>query len=221
MSAPLPVVRIVIFAKAPRPGEAKTRLISALGPQGAANLARRMLLHAVEQTGAAGANVVELCCTPADEAWWQALALPATLAISDQGEGSLGERMARACARVIGRGEAILLIGTDCPQLTSTRLRSAVAMLRQADQQADALMIPAHDGGYVALGLRRHHPLLFSDIRWSTSEVAAATQDRFRALGWTCQSLAALPDIDEPADLQHLPRSWGVTWPPADLPPPD
>ncbi|EWS63201.1 transferase 1, rSAM/selenodomain-associated [Hydrogenophaga sp. T4] len=74
---------------------------------------------------------------------------------------------------------------------------------------SDAVMIPATDGGYVLLGLRRFDVSLFLDIAWSTEHVAAATRDRLSALGWSLNEKAPLHDIDEPYDLRWLPTDWG------------
>lgn len=199
-------VRIVIMAKAPRAGLAKTRLIPALGAAGAAQLAQRMLQHTLRHAIAADLGPVELCRTPDDDAAWQGVTLPASITLSAQGEGDLGARMDRVAARVIAAGEALLLIGTDCPALNADALRQIAACL----QSADAVMVPATDGGYVALALRRHDPQLFSNIHWSTASVASKQRERIAQLGWSFACLPPLHDIDEPADLQHLPPEWST-----------
>lgn len=206
MKPVLKPIRIVIMAKAPRAGLAKTRLIPALGADGAAQLAQRMLQHALGEAIAADLGPVELCRTPDDDAAWQGIKLPARLTLSAQGDGDLGARMDRVAARVIAAGEALLLIGTDCPALNADVLRQTAACL----QAADAAMVPASDGGYVALALQRHDPQLFRDIRWSTASVASEQRARIARLGWSLASLPPLHDIDEPADLQHLPREWNT-----------
>jgi rSAM/selenodomain-associated transferase 1 len=190
--------RIVIFAKAPVAGKAKTRLIPALGEEGAARLAREMLANTVSEALATGFRV-ELCATPApyhDE--WKPF-LP-DLQAADQGEGDLGERLSRAAARVIGEGENILLIGTDCPELRRERL----AATAEALHRCDAVLHPAEDGGYVLLGLRRFDPSIFTGIAWSTPSVAAETVARIEALGWSLHIGETLRDVDEPEDLPHL-----------------
>jgi uncharacterized protein len=199
-------LRIVIMAKAPRAGLAKTRLIPALGADGAAQLAQRMLQHALCEAIAAGLGPVELCRTPDEDASWQGINLPAGITLSAQGDGDLGARMERVAARVIAAGEALLLIGTDCPALNADVLRQIAACLHAAD----AVMVPASDGGYVALALRRHDAQLFSDIRWSTASVAMEQRTRIAQLGWSLASLPPLHDIDEPADLQNLPPEWNT-----------
>jgi len=124
---------------------------------------------------------------------------------TEQGEGDLGARMARAAQRVLAAGDAVVLIGTDCPALDAGVLRQAAAALRSSD----AVMVPSADGGYALLGLRRFHPSLFEGIVWSTPSVAAVTRARLAALGWATQLLAPLHDIDEAADLCWLPAAWG------------
>ena len=193
-------VRIVIFAKAPQPGRVKTRLIPALGEAGAAQLAARMLDRALRQARAAAVGPVELCMSPAPAApEWAGTPLPAGIDVSDQGEGNLGARMARAAQRAIARGEAVLLTGTDCPDLTADRLRAAAAELAGHD----AVLHRAEDGGYPLLGVRAFDASLFANMPWSTPAVADLTLERLAALGWTVWVGDTLRDIDEPADLLH------------------
>ncbi len=194
--------RIVVFAKAPQPGRVKTRLIPALGAEGAAALAAGMLVHTLGVAIEAGLGEAELCASPApDDPAWQGIALPAALRWSAQGEGDLGARMAGAARRVLAGGERVLLIGTDCPALDAGCLRAASDAL----DAAEAVIVPSFDGGYVLLGLRRFDPTLFADIAWSTPSVATVTRARLCALGWNHRVLPALHDIDLPEDLVHLP----------------
>lgn len=196
--------QILIFAKLPRPGLAKTRLIPALGADGAAQLAHRLLLHTLDQALLAGFDRVELCTSPGPEdPAWRCVDLPSGIILSDQGDGDLGERLARASARAAHQGP-VIVIGTDCPALTAARLQEA----QQTLQQHDALMIPTFDGGYALLGFHAFHPFIFDKIAWSTASVARETQERIQSLGWTLKILPKLHDIDEPEDLQWLPSSF-------------
>lgn len=198
MAARVKRTRIVIFAKAPVPGQAKTRLAPALGEVGAARLAKQMLDRTVAESEAAGLAIPELCATPHpfDEAWKPFLPA-AQLRYTDQGTGDLGERLARAAKRVTLVGENVLLIGTDCPGLDRQRLRQAAAALGSHD----AAIYPTEDGGYALLGLARFDRSLFVGITWSGPDVAAATIVRIKALGWRLWIGDRLRDIDEPADL--------------------
>jgi uncharacterized protein len=197
--------KIIIFAKAPQPGLAKTRLIPTLGAERAAALARRMLemtlMHALD----AGVGPVGLCVTPAisDSAWLD-IPIPDGVEISAQGEGDLGARLARATQSGLEFNAAVMLIGSDCPELKSAALRQAAQILRSVD----AVMYPTTDGGYALLGLRRFDPLVFSDIAWSTSTVAHRTSQHLDALQWSLHVGGTFNDIDEPADLRWLPVEW-------------
>jgi uncharacterized protein len=185
------MTRIIIFAKAPVPGRAKTRLIPALGAEEAARLAAEMLERTVAEALATGLEV-ELCGDPDPAGWYRG----PPVALAAQGEGDLGERLARAAARATG---GILLIGTDCPDLGRERLRSAATAL----ESHDSVLHPAEDGGYVLLGLRRFDPSLFEGISWSSDAVAGQTIARIEALGWSLDLRQALRDIDRPEDLRH------------------
>jgi rSAM/selenodomain-associated transferase 1 len=198
-------VRIIIFTKAAQPGFTKTRLIPALGKQGAADLAKRMLMHTLNQSLEANVGPVEICVTPPPtDAIWQDFAVSDELEYSDQGKGDLGERLSRVTQRVIDKGESVLLIGTDCAQLTATHLQQAKDSLRYFD----SILIPATDGGYVLLGLNFFHPSLFESVKWSTGTVCAETIDRLKKLGRSVRNFPSMHDIDEPKDLKFLPGTW-------------
>ena len=196
---------VIVFAKAPVAGYAKTRLIPALGAEGAARLASRLLDHAVDEALVAGLGTVELCCAPnSRHAAFDAVPRRQDLELTDQGEGDLGLRMARALDRSLAKHRAALLIGTDAPSLDAAALRCAGAAL----DSHDAVFVPALDGGYVLVGLRRRMPQLFDDMPWSTSGVMQRTRERLARAGVSHVELAPLRDIDEPADLAYFPAGW-------------
>lgn len=196
------MTRIIIFAKAPHAGLAKTRLIPALGAAGAAQLAARMLLRTMQAALDAGLGPVELCVTPGmTDPAWAGISIPPAIVITTQCEGDLGARMATATRLALAHDTAVLLIGTDCVEMHPDLLRQAASAL----QHADATLHPAADGGYALLGLRRYHAALFSDMTWSTDSVAATTVRRIAALRWVLHTGATLHDIDLPQDLHRLP----------------
>ncbi len=201
--------RVLVFAKAP--SSARTRLVPALGTEGTARLARRRGDEALARAHAAALGPVTLCVTPDDGPFLESFQAPPGTLCVPQGGGDLGERMARAAERTLVHGDPVLLLGTDCPALDVPTLRRiAEDMCR-----VDAVLVPALDGGYVALGLRRFDPSLFSDISWGTPSVAPTTRARISRLGWTLLELPALPDVDEPRDLDALPAGWikdSITW---------
>ena len=191
------MTRIVIFAKAPVPGKVKTRLIPAIGAEAAAGLAAEMLDRAAREALDSDVGAVELCGDPeVGHRGWLGQVPPGLIRTS-QGEGDLGERLARAAKRVIAGGESVLLVGTDCPELDRLRLAAAAAAL----EGHDAVIHPAADGGYALLGLSRFDTSLFEGIAWSTASVAAETMARISALGWSLHVGETLRDIDVPADL--------------------
>ncbi len=198
-------VRTVIMAKAPVAGFVKTRLIPALGSEGAATLAQRMLQHTLATALASKLGTVELCAAPdkSDPAWHMQH-IPADIAWSAQGEGDLGARMARATQRALDDSESVILIGTDCPSITTDILRAAAIAL----QDHDASLVPTFDGGYALLGLKRFDARLFDAMVWSTNTVASETLARMLQIGWQPKVLATLHDIDEPDDIRWLPKSW-------------
>jgi rSAM/selenodomain-associated transferase 1 len=203
-----PACTVVVFAKAPVAGFAKTRLIPALGAAGAAALAQRLLLHALQQAVAAQVGPVELCVAPdTPDPVCAALGRAMGLALTPQGPGDLGARMGRAFERVLNRCDAALLIGTDAPALDALTLRQAAAALREHD----AVFVPALDGGYALVGLRRLVPALFDNMTWSEPSVMARTRERAVAAGLSLVELAPVADIDRPADLVHVPPHWAAT----------
>ncbi|MFC7535757.1 TIGR04282 family arsenosugar biosynthesis glycosyltransferase [Sphingomonas sp. GCM10030256] len=195
--------RVLVFAKAPVPGRVKTRLIPALGEQGAADLAARMLDETLRQAVLAGIGPVELVGDPDPTGPdWSEIRVPVERSV--QGGGDLGQRMAKAARRTLARSEHAVLIGTDCLELGARRIAEAAGLL--ADH--DAAIIPATDGGYVLLALRRFDPVIFEGIVWSTRSVLETTLQRMRMIAWKFHVADPLPDVDEPADLVHLPASW-------------
>lgn len=196
---------VIVFAKAPLPGVAKTRLAPVLGDDGAAALALRLLRHAVREARRAALGPVELCVWPdATDPRWPQWAEDAAVAITQQQGADLGERMRSAFERVLDSAPAALLIGSDIPALDAWLIGDAAAAL--ADH--DAVFAPAADGGYGLIGLRRAEAAVFEGLRWSHPRVMDDTRERLRALGWRVAELATVHDIDEPDDLRWLPAGW-------------
>ncbi len=210
----------MVLAKAPLAGYAKTRLIPALGPHGAARLADQLLSHAVSQAAGAGADAVVLCAAPdRHHLAFQRLQQQQNVQLSEQGSGDLGARMHRAFQQAFVLHGRVLLMGTDAPALSSSVLRAALQRLEappshpassteRGCEAIDAVFVPALDGGYALVGLRRECPALFHDMPWSTPQVMALTRQRAREAGLRFTELPAVADIDEPQDLVHLPAGW-------------
>jgi rSAM/selenodomain-associated transferase 1 len=197
-------VAIAVLAKAPLPGIAKTRLIPALGADGAAALQEKLILRTVETACAAATGPVTVWATPdARHAVFDHVTARFAVRIAQQPEGDLGARMLAAFAAQ----SPALVIGTDCPLLTKQHLQDAAAALRQG---LDAAVIPAEDGGYVLIGLRRPVPRLFDAMVWSTDTVMAETRARMTRLGLVSREFAPLWDVDRPEDLIRMTNTEGT-----------
>lgn len=193
-------VGVAIMARAPIPGQAKTRLIPALGADGAARLQRWMLQRTVAMALVADVGPVSLWCAGDprhhDFAICRAFG---SVSLHVQPEGHLGERMRAALWQSPTRHGG-LVIGTDCPALNAAHLRQTAQALRDHD----AVAIPAEDGGYVLIGMRTPSPEPFAGIRWGGGRVMAQTRLRFAAMGWRWIEPVTLWDVDRPEDVERL-----------------
>ena len=188
-------IAIAVLAKAPVAGFAKTRLIPALGAEGAAALQARLIKRALETARAVGK--VTLWAAP-DERHPAFQNLPPDVSVKRQPGGDLGARMLAAAQDA---GGPVLIVGTDCPALTPDHLHKAAHVLNSG---ADVVAFPAEDGGYVLIGMNMPQPALFADMTWSAPKVMEETRRRLRTayLGW--REPVQLWDVDEPADLERL-----------------
>jgi uncharacterized protein len=195
-------VAIAILAKAPLPGLAKTRLMPALGADGAAALQARFIERTVTTAQAAAIGPVTLWAAPdQNHPAFQTLSALFGVALARQPDADLGERMLAAVTAAQG---PVLVIGTDCPALTAEHLRDAADVLRGG---CDAVVIPAEDGGYALIGMRTPQPSLFDGVPWSTATVMAETRRRLRAARLVWREPARLWDVDEPEDLARMRRT--------------
>lgn len=195
---------IIVFAKAPVPGQVKTRLAGVLGEEGAARLATRMLEDTLRRASEAGIGPVELCCSPDFQHPLFLACQKNGILLTSQGNGDIGVRMHRALTGALQRNSRVILIGTDAPGLTAHVLRTAAAAL----SSYPTVFVPASDGGYVLVGLAQPCPEIFKNIDWSTQHVMAQTRERLRQSGITFAELTMLNDVDTPEDLIHVPKDW-------------
>lgn len=191
---------LLVFARAPRPGRVKTRLVPVLGARRAVDLHLALARRLFAEASASRFDRVEL--------WVDALepALPAPLAWPRhlQSGADLGVRMARALDNALTRVRCAVLVGTDCPTLERRDLDAALERLLRGD---DAVIAPVLDGGYALIGFRRPPPaVLFRDMPWGSPRVAALTRARLRAAGFGWSELVYGFDVDRPEDLARLRR---------------
>lgn len=198
---------LVIFAKAPVPGQVKTRLCPALTEDEAATLHGSFVLDTLERTkAAAGAFALSfdrvLACAPSStHVFFRIMEARHRVTLLDQEGGDLGARMRHSFDQLFARGyRQICLVGTDVPSLPLTHYRDAFAAL----SRHDLVLGPANDGGYYLIGMTRPHPTLFENIPWSTDRVLTLTQQKAVEEGLKIASLPPWNDVDTLEDLQAL-----------------
>ncbi len=195
--------RLLLFARFPVPGQAKTRLIPVLGPAGAARMHRRMAEHAVRVARAAcehGDTRITVCFTGARRRAFRAW-LGLDLRYASQPAGDLGRRLRGAFRDAFrSRAGGALAIGADVPDVSADLLRRALAGMRTFD----VVLGPAADGGYYLIGMTRERPELFRGIDWGTGRVCEQTRAAIARLGLTVLELPTLDDVDRPEDLPRL-----------------
>ena len=186
---------IIVFARAPVPGQAKTRLVPRLGEWQAARLHARLTRHAVQTAFSARCGVVEVHGT-SRHPFFASLGVRFRL----QRGNDLGERMYRALKNARCRSKRpVILIGTDCPMLTPADLRQALRWLQGG---CDAVLAPAEDGGYALIGVRRVTAGFFRGVSWDGPRVYEQTQKNLAGYRW--RALRRVWDVDRPGDLERL-----------------
>jgi uncharacterized protein len=196
---------LLIFTRYPEPGKTKTRLIPALGEEGAAQLHRRMAEYTVQQARSLSC-AIEVWYVGGNKELMQNW-LGKDLCYREQLVGDLGDRMCGAFRSAFDQGyQSVMIVGTDCPEITTAILAQGFAEL----QNQVVAIGPAIDGGYYLIGLQQLVPELFQKIAWSTATVFLETLAIINKLQLPTYLLPTLPDIDLPSDLQYLDPKWLV-----------
>ena len=192
--------RLIIFPRYPEPGKTKTRLIPALGAEGAADLHRQMVdstLTWARQLQKNSAMSLEVHYEGGDEYQIQQWLGP-DIPCCPQANGDLGEPIAHAFQEAFSAGMArAIIVGTDCPGLTANLAQTAFDALLDYD----VVLGPAKDGGYYLVGLRKPVPQLFGGIPWGSGEVLPKTLRIAADLNFRVFLLEPLADVDRPEDL--------------------
>ena len=201
---------LIIFTRYPTPGKVKTRLIPAVGAEGAALFHRQMTVQVIDRSRALQSDLPVTIAVHFDGDNYQPMSdwLGTDLAYQSQGEGDVGVRMARSFAAVCQHDSSVVLVGTDCPELTTDILSQAFSLLQAGK---DLVLGGAVDGGYYLIGMRDYHPELFVDIDWSTDRVLQQTVAIAHRLNLAIGYLPTLTDIDRPEDLTILTQNLSET----------
>jgi hypothetical protein len=196
---------LIVFTRYPEPGTTKTRLIPLLGPEGAANLQRKMTEHTLLQIKRLSTQrelSVEVRYEGGNKDLMQTWLGP-DFEYRAQGSGDLGQRMKRSFEDAFGAGATTaVIIGTDIPEITNIIIQKAFDVL----QQKHMALGPAKDGGYYLIGLKGNSltktiPDLFTGIPWGSGDVLEKTIKIATHSGLSFTLLEVLRDVDHPEDL--------------------
>ena len=192
---------LLVFAKPPTPGYAKTRLIPALGQQGAAELHRRLVLRTLAKVSSKGLWDVQLWCAgDINDDFFQSCLSQFDISLKTQSGSDLGKRMSNAFEDALANYDRVVVIGTDCPLLDQKIIAESFHCLTNYP----VVINPAEDGGYVLLGLKSVDDKVFENVSWGTSLVTQQTLSNLNKLNWTTATLPLLWDVDLPQDLEKL-----------------
>ena len=193
---------MLVFTRAPVPGQVKTRLLSVMDAQRAAAIQAGLLQRTLETARRSTADDIELWCTPTTHhPVLRDLERRFPLALRRQTGADLGERMSSAMEQTLERYRRVALVGSDCMDLAAADIDLA---LEQLAAGIDVVLGPALDGGYYLVGLSGLHPQLFAGIEWGTNRVLEETRERVAQSGLKLYELPARRDLDRPEDLRYL-----------------
>lgn len=193
--------KLVIFAKAPVLGEVKTRLQPEYTAEQSLKLHEILVTRTLEKIKALENIEIELCCAPnRNSMFFLDCENNFPVRLTDQLGDELGERMAFTCSQALQTSNKVILVGTDCPELSMQDIESAF----QALDTHDAVIGPAADGGYVLIGLKQFSAELFSGFSWGTDTVLEQTRSVLKKLDWSWHELETRHDLDRPEDLKRF-----------------
>lgn len=189
---------LALFAKAPVPGRVKTRLQSALSPEQAATLHEAFVEDAWEGLQRLGRATVYLF---SDIDWPRFRELAGAGRVSLQHGEDLGRKMLHCFEDLHAQGhDRVVIVGSDSPTLPGQYLDQAFDALGEVD----AVLGPAEDGGYYAVGCCRPRSDMFDDVAWSSEETLLQTEAAFLRAGLRSVRLPSWYDVDTPGDLVRL-----------------
>lgn len=189
---------IIVFVKNPELGKVKTRLAKTMGDEKALEIYNKLIGYTREVLLKVNDTKKYIFYSSFidDEDEWSRDDFEKKLQIS----GDLGSKMTTAIQDVFEICDQVVIIGSDCPQLTPAHIESA---FRELDTH-NVVVGPSMDGGYYLLGMDQYYPALFQDIQWSTETVCSDTLAIAAANGLSSARLEELSDIDYEEDwVEH------------------
>lgn len=205
---------ILLFLKAPVPGQVKTRLAANIGAQAATDVYEILVQSQLQRLPREYA--LEIHFTPASAGSRLATWLGDTRNYYPQVDGNLGDRLKHAVKAAFARGaREVICIGADCPSLLLTHFVKARDQLRSNENAV--VLGPTTDGGYYLIGLRQPNDALFENVRWSTAHTLNDTRLQARKAKLNVYTLETMPDVDDIEDLRnairsgYLPPAWQLT----------
>ncbi len=190
---------IAMFARAPIKGQVKTRLIPALGDQGALDMHVKLMNRQIDVLNSFGLCSIQLWV---DQARDHSAFLHFEGEIKLQKGLSLGDKMFHAAKEVLQESSQVVIIGSDCPGIDKDYLKLALQELDNSSN--DVVLGPAVDGGYVLIAMKSPYQQIFQDIDWGSAHVLQQTVDQLKHCGLGFSMLPALRDIDTAEDLESL-----------------
>jgi rSAM/selenodomain-associated transferase 1 len=201
MTYKYPNAVLMIFCKAPVPGQVKTRLMPELTAEQAAGLHTELSTATLQRAALSKLCPVQLWCTPSiDHIFFTESKAAYPLLLKQQQGADLGERMHLAFCSALASYSHALLMGCDCPSMTEQDLEQALIALNEDNE---VVLAPAEDGGYVMIGLSQPRPELFDNMPWGTDRVLAQTRSRIERYKLRHHELNEQWDLDTPLDLER------------------
>lgn len=193
--------RLIVFGKAPVAGQVKTRLVPELGEDRALRIYQALLAHTLNVVGQVDIAMTGLhIAGDIRHDMIRDLFQSNSTGLFRQCDGDLGQRMQHAFQSALQENDAVVLIGTDCPDLSVTIIKQAFHLLHSGN---DVVLGPASDGGYYLIGMKQLYTGLFNGITWSSETVLDETRERCGRLHCRWSELACLTDVDTVADLEN------------------
>ena len=188
---------LIIFIKNPVKGKVKTRLAKDASEDYALKVYLELQRHTRDEVADVKATryLYYSSHIPENDIWDPTLFIKKV-----QENGDLGDKINASFIDVLKDHGKVIIVGSDCIQLTSEIIESAFALL----DNYDVVIGPAVDGGYYLLGMKEHHPEIFTSIHWSTEVVLDQTMERVLSLGLSCHLLKELSDIDYLEDRKSV-----------------